>query len=757
MKLKTFFAKFDQFAEAPNAVAKLRELMLELAVRGKLTEQSDSDPNEPAWRSFASKNEKLKNRPLSDLPFDIPDSWLWVTLNALGETKPRNNAPDAMAVSFVPMALIPAKFGKVAQHEVRQWNEIKKGYTHFADGDVVMAKITPCYENGKSAVIGPTTGGIGAGTTELHVFRRSSEVIDPRFVLVYIKSRGFIERGVPRMTGSAGQKRVPHDYFANSPFPLPPPAEQKRIVAKVDELMALCDRLEAQLQERDTRHAALARAALARFAEAPTSANLDLLFHNAYAITPADLRKTILTLAVQGKLVPQDPEDEPAADAICRLGLQSSIEGNEELLLPTSWVRVRFEDIAVVAGGVTLGRKLAGRKAVSLPYLRVANVKRGELDLSVIKEISIPEEEIDRYALRKNDLLMTEGGDWDKVGRAAIWRGEIPSCLHQNHIFRARMRSAEISPVWFERYFNSPNGRGYFETASKQTTNLASINMRQVRGCPVPFPPLAEQHRIVAKVEEFMALVDQLEAQITASRAMAEKLMDALVAELVKSRPSVGIKEEKTDEKSVQYAVLPIVPSPERSRQKPPAAFIEAVVIAQLTRALATPEYPLGRLRYNKLAYLAHRKAEDDVTQRYLKKAAGPYSPWAKYQGPEKIALGKGYVKRAKAGDYEGFILGERVSEIDQYLPHYPVCAAVTWIVERLRYKKKEELELLATVDFAALELRTQGSEITRDTIKHVIATNREWAPKLNRDTFSDENIDKALADLSALFPTTYS
>ena len=95
-------------------------------------------------------------------------------------------------------------------------------------------------------------------------------------------------------------------------FPLPPLAEQKRIVAKVDELMALCDRLEAQQQERDTRHAALARASLARFADAPTPANLNFLFHTSYAIAPADLRKTILTLAVQGKLVPQDPNDEPA-------------------------------------------------------------------------------------------------------------------------------------------------------------------------------------------------------------------------------------------------------------------------------------------------------------------------------------------------------------------------------------------------------------------------------------------------------------
>ena len=103
------------------------------------------------------------------------------------------------------------------------------------------------------------------------------------------------------------------------PIVLPPLAEQKRIVAKVDELMALCDRLEAQQQERETRHAALARASLARFADAPTPANLHFLFHPSYTIPPADLRKSILTLAVQGKLVPQDPNDEPAEELVARI------------------------------------------------------------------------------------------------------------------------------------------------------------------------------------------------------------------------------------------------------------------------------------------------------------------------------------------------------------------------------------------------------------------------------------------------------
>lgn len=536
MNLPTFFEKFDLFADAPDAVAKIRELVLELGVQGKLSEQRVEDAKDPEWLKLAQQldAESIASSSDTEPPFTIPSSWRWATLEKLGDTKPRNEASDTAKSSFVPMTLIPAEYGRSAQHEERPWGEIKKGYTHFKDGDVVVAKITPCFENGKSAVMNGLTGGFGAGTTELHVFRRNGAGVLPEYVIIYLKSRGFITRGIPRMTGSAGQKRVPSDYFARSPFPLPPLAEQKRIVTKVDELMALCDRLEAQQQERETRHAALARASLARFAEAPTPVNLDLLFHPSYPIRPDDLRKSILTLAVQGKLVSQDPNDESTEECLARLGLKStaaSPNGDDDSL-PSSWARVRFEDVAVVAGGVTLGRKLVGRKTITLPYLRVANVKRGELDLSVIKDVSIPEDEVERYALRENDLLMTEGGDWDKVGRAAIWKGEIPICLHQNHVFHARMRSTEIAPFWFERYFNSPVGRAYFESASKQTTNLASINMRQVRGCPVPLPPLAEQRRIVAKVDQLMTLVDQLETQLAASRATGAKLVDAMVSEL---------------------------------------------------------------------------------------------------------------------------------------------------------------------------------------------------------------------------------
>jgi type I restriction enzyme, S subunit len=195
---------------------------------------------------------KEKSRvPLSadKLPFPLPVGWQWSQLAEIGLISPRNDVDGATLVSFVPMTFIPADYGIPHKHEVRPWCEIKTGYTHFAEGDVGLAKITPCFENGKSTVFRGLTGGFGGGTTELHVVRPL--LVDADYVLLFLKCPHFIDSGIPRMTGTAGQKRVPADYFANSPFPLPPLAEQHRIVAKVDELMALCDQLEAAKNERE--------------------------------------------------------------------------------------------------------------------------------------------------------------------------------------------------------------------------------------------------------------------------------------------------------------------------------------------------------------------------------------------------------------------------------------------------------------------------------------------------------------------------
>jgi type I restriction enzyme S subunit len=168
--------------------------------------------------------------------------------------------------------------------------------------------------------------------------------------------------------------------------------------------------------------------------------------------------------------------------------------------------RVRLERIAEVVSGVAKGRKFNGRQPVEVPYLRVANVQAGYLDLSEIKTIQALPEEVEVLALRKGDVLLTEGGDFDKLGRGAMLEQGLPSCIHQNHVFRVRVEQTKLDPVYFSKFLLTNEARGYFLGCAKRTTNLASINMTQLRALPVPLPPLPLQKEFAARVSEIRAL-----------------------------------------------------------------------------------------------------------------------------------------------------------------------------------------------------------------------------------------------------------
>lgn len=251
----------------------------------------------------------------------------------------------------------------------------------------------------------------------------------------------------------------------------------------------------------------------------------------------AQLRELTGTMAFTGQLVSPLATDssvdatlariEAAWSRLKRKEVLAPVETDETPASPARWAWVRLGNLAEVVGGVTKGRDLKGRKRLSVPYLRVANVQRGFLALDEMKEIEIAEEELPKYRLERGDVLFTEGGDWDKLGRSTIWQAEIEPCIHQNHVFRARLVSSQLDPAWFSAFANSPVGRRYFENAAKRTTNLASINMTQLRNCPMPLPPLAEQKRIVARVDQLMALIGELEAKQTRKRELGARFTQA--------------------------------------------------------------------------------------------------------------------------------------------------------------------------------------------------------------------------------------
>lgn len=548
-------------------IKKLRELILELAVRGKLVPQDPND--EPASvlleRIAAEKAELMKQgkikkqKPLPEIseeekPFELPVGWEWTTLNTLAEINPKIDvSDDEQDISFVPMPLISTKFDGSHDFEVRKWKEVKKGYTHFANGDIAIAKITPCFENSKAAIFSGLKNNVGVGTTELHVARPYSPAVNQQYLLLNFKSPGFLKTGESQMTGSAGQKRVPRNFFENYPLPFPPLQEQERIVNNFTQLMILCDQLEQHSLTSLDAHQQLVETLLTTLTDsqnadelaenwARISEHFDTLFTTEASI--AALKQTILQLAVMGKLVPQDPNDESASELLKRIAQEKAqlvkdgkikkqkplppISDEEKPFeLPDGWEWCLFEDVVDIQSGITKGRNLANRKLISVPYLRVANVQRGYLDLSEVKEIDIPEEEKDKYHVIKGDLLITEGGDWDTVGRTTVWCHDW-YIANQNHVFKGRIIGQDIDPYWLETYMNSPYSRDYFASASKQTTNLASINKTQLRGCPVAIPPSSEADKIMIKLNYFNELCEKLKLKIKSAQQTQLHLADAL-------------------------------------------------------------------------------------------------------------------------------------------------------------------------------------------------------------------------------------
>ena len=193
---------------------------------------------------------------------------------------------------------------------------------------------------------------------------------------------------------------------------------------------------------------------------------------------------------------------------------------------PKGWPTLPLNEVSEVISGVAKGRQLSGDDLIELPYMRVRNVKDGHLDLNEVKTMEIKRSEVKKLSIERGDLLMTEGGDPDKLGRAALWRGEIDLCVHQNHIFKVRSNHALLSPEYLRSLASSAYGKAYFLQIAKKTTGIASINKTQLSAFPVVLPPLNLQEKFKQRVEAVESVLMQ---QVSAS-ATAQSTFDSLLA-----------------------------------------------------------------------------------------------------------------------------------------------------------------------------------------------------------------------------------
>ncbi|MDO9204057.1 restriction endonuclease subunit S [Methylotenera sp.] len=557
-------------------VKKLRELILELAVCGKLVPQDNNDePANELLKRIQVEKAKLvaegkikKNKPLAviaddEQPFELPQGWEWTSLLNVAVINPRNAASDDIEASFVPMTLIGSAFNYKHQDEKRLWKEIKQGFTHFAEGDIGVAKITPCFENSKACVFENLENGLGAGTTELHIVRPVVNTLNPRYVLAYLKSPRFLELGESKMTGTAGQKRLPKDFVESNPFPLPPLPEQHRIVAKVDELMTLCDQLEAQHSNAAEAHEKLVSHLLGTLTQSQSADDFSSNWHRIAAYfevlftTEASidaLKQTLLQLAVMGKLVPQEANDESASELLKRiqaeklkLVAEGKIKKDKPLApigedgkpfeLPKNWKWVQWIELTAINDAAfkrgPFGSSLRKDMFVSSGYKVYEQYCPINDDCS-FERYFVTKEKFDSmkdFAVKANDFLISCSGV--TLGRIT----QVPEVFNEGIInqalLRVRMNREYIDSDFFKLLFRSP----YFQKMIFENSTGSAIpnvkGVQDLKKMAVPFLPIAEQKRIVAKVDALIAICDQLQIRINQVSRQQQLLADSFVAHAV--------------------------------------------------------------------------------------------------------------------------------------------------------------------------------------------------------------------------------
>ena len=438
-----------------------------------------------------------------EIPFEIPQSWCWVRFGSLVIHNPQVTADDEMNAAFMPMTLIDAGYGSGYTYETKKWGTIKTGFTKIATGDIAYAKITPCFQNRKSFILGEVPGGVAAATTELNVIRTYADTLDEWYILYFLKSEYFIKEA--RYKGTAGQQRVLSDYVQSKLVPLPPLNEQKRIVQKIQEVLPIV-RTYGKSQEA-----------------------LDKLNAEIYD----KLKKSVLQEAIQGKLVPQSPNDEPASVLLERIRAEKAklfkegklkkkdlvdsvifkgednkyyekigsevtcIDDEIPFEIPLNWQWTRMGTIGDWGSGSTPQRGNPAYYGGDILWL-----KTGELNNGIVYD---SEEKITDKALQECSLRLNKIGDvliamyGATIGKVAIAGREMttnqaccgctPYQIYNKYLFHFLIASKDAF---------IKKGEGGAQP---------NISREKLIHHLIPIPPIQEQHRIVEKLEFVIASI----------------------------------------------------------------------------------------------------------------------------------------------------------------------------------------------------------------------------------------------------------
>lgn len=528
MDAKQFLAEFGHIANAPGGVQRLRNLVLNYAIQGKLSATKDTDTeisvlvkNNEKARERLIKDGKLrrKHKPIDisekEIPWPIPSAWSWFRLGAL------TNYGDSQQIVFDDVGLdtwileledIEKVSSKLVSKVFARERKFKSTKNEFKKGSVLYGKLRPYLDK---VLVADDDGVCSTEIIPITFF----EGINAFYLRWYLKSPFFVEYA-NNSTYGMNLPRMGTESARLAPFPLPPLEEQSRIVAKVDELMALCDKLESQQQKKRKLQNKLRQSVLQAVANAESPKELQDSWERlagsfshlfAEAEDVMTLRQIIRRLAISGLLTHHREN--------------GFVDNNYPWQVPTSWKWLRTEDL----GESRLGKMLdkAKNSGDLHPYLRNINVRWGMFDFSDILEIRIEDHELEKVSVKKGDLVICEGGE---PGRAAIWDKDY-SIVIQKALHRFRCYLDIIIPEYLlicltYDYHSARLADFYTGVTIKHLTGKSLANYS------IPVPPVSEQIDIVKQVNYLMTFCDTLETKLRSKQKTAERLATAAIASL---------------------------------------------------------------------------------------------------------------------------------------------------------------------------------------------------------------------------------
>lgn len=403
-----------------------------------------------------------------------------VSVSDLFLLNPKSELEDNMKVGFIPMALVEDGFSGNHFYEERTWKDVKRGYCHFQNGDIGIAKISPCFENRKSTIFKNLPNTYGAGTTELVILRPIK--VYTKFYLYLFKSDWYVKEGTKYFKGVVGQQRVHKEIFTGLHIPLPPFAEQQRIVEEIEYWFALIDQIEQDKSDLQT------------------------------VIKQAKSR--VLYLTIHGKLVPQNPNDEPAIDLLKRINPDfTPCDNGHSEKLPQGWYSATINDVCSIIGGVSYNK--ADIQDTGIRVLRGGNIQSGKV-FYCSDDVFIPFS----YQNKENQvqygdiIVVASTGSQTLIGKTGFVDRDIPKTQIGAFLRIVRPKQKTLSP-YIRLLFQTDAYKDYIRNVAKGS-NINNVKNAHLQNYQICLPPLAEQQRIVTKIEELFSVLDNIQNALEA-------------------------------------------------------------------------------------------------------------------------------------------------------------------------------------------------------------------------------------------------